>query len=48
MLPARGTALTGQVPRVSDPYSGPPLDPAVVGPASVPAGTLVVTEQLRR
>ena len=47
MLPARGTALTGQVPRVTDPYSGPPLDPAVVEPASVPAGTLVVTEQLR-
>jgi acetyl esterase len=33
---------------VNDLYSGPPLDPAVFESASVPAGTLAVTERLRR
>jgi acetyl esterase len=48
MRPAGATALTGQVPGVSDPNSGSALDPAAFEPASVPAGTLAVTEQLRR
>jgi acetyl esterase/lipase len=33
---------------VNDNYSGPPLDRAVFGSASVPAPTLAVTERLRR
>jgi acetyl esterase/lipase len=33
---------------MSDPDSGSALDPTVFEPASVPSGTLVVTEQLRR